>query len=182
MVPLILSSERKREMTMTEVMPTHEEIRFDRPRYEDYPDFEPDLSPLAMARMGVFGGSYFADDIDDCRGIPQEILDLQRGEKSKANNAYRAHSGLSREEWEKRGWLSSDNPRGWYQWYCRFHEGERFPENREQVNRWKDFRRRWSPKTPEALQRMNPKAGTRQALLHWGLDPFTPEKSAGVEI
>ena len=153
-------------------------IAFDRPRFHDYPEFTPDLSPLAMARLGVFGGSYFADDVDDSSGIPDEILALQQGAKNKQNNAFKTHSGLSREEWAERGWLSEENPRGWYQWYCRFHEGQRFAEDRVQIERWLDFRNRWSPKSPEALRRMNPKEGTRQALLHWALDPYTPEKSA----
>lgn len=157
------------------------EIVLDCPRYEDYPEFQPDLSPLAMAKLGVFGGSYFADDIDDCAGIPSEILALQNHHKNKQRNAFGAHSGLSREDWDKRGWLTRDNPRGWYEWYCRFHEGQRFPEDQEQIERWKDFKNRWSPKSEQALKNMNPKAGTRQALLHWGIDPYTPEKSAKQE-
>jgi len=153
-------------------------MEFDRPRYADFPEFKPDLSPLAMAKLGVFGGSYFSDDIDDCSGIPDEIVALQNHSKNKQRNAFGVHSGLSREDWDKRGWLTSDNPRGWYQWYCRFHEGQRFPEDQDQIDRWKDFKNRWSPKSTQALKNMNPKAGTRQALLHWGIDPYTPEKSA----
>lgn len=154
------------------------EIDLDKPRYKDFPEFTPDLSPVAMARLGVFGGSYFSDDIDDCKGIPEEILKLQNGQKDKSKNAFNAHSGLSRKEWEDRGWLSKENPRGWYEWYCRFHEGQRFKEDKTQIQRWLDFKNRWSPKSIEALKNMNPKEGTRQALLHWGLDPYTPEKSA----
>ena len=50
--------------------------------------------------------------------------------------------------------------------------------HKDQIKRWKDFRNRWSPKSCEALENMNPKEGTRQALLQWALDPQTPEKSA----
>ena len=155
--------------------PSRSDIKTDDPRYGDFPDFKPDLSPLAMAKLGVFGGAYFADDIDDASGIPDAILERQTGDKKKSNNAFGVHSGMSREKWEKRGWLTSDNPRGWYEWYCRFHEGQRFDEDEDQIERWKDFRNRWSPNSQEALENMNPGPGTRQALLHWGLHPFTPE-------
>ena len=154
------------------------DIKLDRPRYKDYPDFTPDLSPKAMARAGVFDGAYFEDDIDDPSDIDEEILKTQRGPSDPKKNAFGVHSGLSREKWDERGWLSADNPRGWYEWFCRFDSGKRFDEDEEQIRRWQNFKKRWSPKSLEALENMNPKEGTRQALLHWALDPQTPERSA----
>lgn len=155
--------------------PDRSQINCDNPRYDDKPDFKPDLSPLAMAKLGVFGGAYFADDIDDCKGIPDAILDKQTGKKDKSNNAFKVNSGMSREKWDERGWLTKENPRGWYEWYCRFHEGERFDEDDDQIERWKDFGNRWTPGSKEALNNMNPGPGSRQALLHWAYNPYTPE-------
>lgn len=159
---------------MSEIL-QRDDIKCDGRTYDDHPDFTPDLSPATMAELGVFGGAYFEDDLDDCRGIRKAILDHSTSKKNKANNAFGVHSGMSREEWEERGWLTEDNPRGWFEWYCRFDEGERFEEDRTQIERWKDFRNRWSPGSREALENMNPKEGTRQALLHWALHPWTPE-------
>lgn len=155
--------------------PKRSDIECDGRRYDDHPDFEPDLSPETIARLGVFGGAYFADDLDDCKGISQEILKHSTGDKDKANNAFGVHSGMSREKWKERGWLTDENPRGWYEWYCRFDAGERFDEDEDQIGRWKDFRNRWSPNDRKALDNMSPGDGTRQALLHWALHPWTPE-------
>ena len=94
--------------------PERYEIQCDGRRYEDHPDFTPDLSPETMAKLGVFGGAYFADDLDDNKDIPSSVLKRSMGDKDKTNNAFGVHSGMSREKWDERGWLTEDNPRGWY--------------------------------------------------------------------
>lgn len=157
--------------------PQRSDITCDGRRYDDHPEFTPDLSPETMARLGVFGGAYFADDLDDNKGIPEDVLKHSTGDKDKSNNAFGVHSGMSREKWAERGWLTDDNPRGWYEWYVRFDAGERFDEDEDQIGRWKDFRNRWSPNDRQALKNMSPGDGTRQALLHWALHPWTPEMS-----
>lgn len=163
-----------------------DEMGADRPRYDDFPDFQPDLSPGAMLAAGVFNGGYFSgwggEQLD---GIDPAIL--ERGPHdlepdAKAHNAFGIHSGLSIEEWRKRGWLRDQDPVGWFQWYCRFHSGRRSEDDARQIGRWTDFRKRWRPKTHEALGRMRPGAKTRQVLLHWGIDPWMPEHGLGIEL
>lgn len=163
-----------------------DELGADRPRYDDFPDFTPDLSPGAMLAAGVFGGGYFhGADGDQIDGIDDEILergpyDLKPDDRT--HNAFGVHSGLSREEWVRRGWIREQDPLGWFQWYCRFHSGRRSEDDARQIGRWSDFRKRWRPRTEDALRRMNPRAGTRQALLHWGIDPWLPEHGLGIEL
>ena len=158
----------------------------DHPRYDDHPEFTPDFSPGAMLAAGVFGGGYFHEAGEDqLQGIDPDIL--RRGRyrappDDKANNAFGAKSGLSLAEWRKRGWIRDQDPLGWYQWYARFHSGRRSDDDVRQIKRWKEFKARWRPKTEEALRRMNPGAGTRQALLHWGIDPWLPEHGLGMEL
>ncbi|MEP7172196.1 MAG: hypothetical protein ABI705_01775, partial [Aestuariivirga sp.] len=65
-----------------------------------------------------------------------------------------------------------DDPRGWFQWYCRYYMGRRMPEeDKRQIKRWKAFRRHVAqvrmncdPDNPFCRPRQ------RQALLHWAYD------------
>lgn len=163
-----------------------QELGADHPRYEDHPEFTPDLSPGAMLAAGVFGGGYFSDwDDDQLEGIDPAILKRGRYRDKpddKANNCFGAKSGLSLEEWRKRGWIRDQDPVGWFQWYCRFHSGRRSDDDARQIKRWREFRARWQPKSEDALRRMNPGAGTRQALLHWAVDPWLPEHGLGMKL
>lgn len=161
-------------------------VKLDRPCYKDFPEFTPDLSPKAMMAAGVFDGGYFHDwEEDQLEGIDDDILaagpHLEKP-NAREHNAYGVHSGLTIEEWRKRGWIREDlDPVGWYQWFCRFHCGRRSDDDNRQIKRWSDFRKRWQPKSEEALERMKPGAGTRQALLHWGIDPMLPERGLGLD-
>jgi len=74
--------------------------------------------------------------------------------------------------WRDKGWIHSDDPRGWFQWYCRYHMGRRMPdEDRRQIMRWKAIRRH----VRQLQLACEPgdiwcRRRQRQALLHWGYD------------
>lgn len=34
------------------------------------------------------------------------------------------------------GWIRSIDPRGWMQWYCRFYQGRRTPDDERQIRRY----------------------------------------------
>jgi len=158
--------------------PQRKDVKADNPEYDDYPDFKPDLSPLQMAKLGAFGGSYFnGASNDDLKGIPENIIELQSHRKNKNNNMFGVNSGMSLEQWQERGWIREQDPLGWYHWYIRFHSGRRTGDDERQISRWKDFVQRWTPKSREALNNMDPGPGSRQALLHWAVHPWKPEIS-----
>ena len=69
------------------------------------------------------------------------------------------------------------DPRGWFQWYCRFFSGRRTNDDDRQIGRWKGVageRGRWKRalvnKIVKANRRFDDGAVSpviRQTLLHW---------------
>lgn len=92
--------------------------------------------------MGVFEGKY----LNDCRNeFPADWFRNAALAPQTANagiNFFHLKSRLSLQEWQKRGWIYGPDPRGWFQWYCRYYLGRRLPEiDRIQIRRWKSFKR-----------------------------------------
>ena len=136
------------------------------------PEFTPDLAPADMMRMGVFGGKYMTDCIDEfpCDWFEGAKLSPARADPKLNYFGVAASQPLS--VWRANGWIFPDDPRGWFQWYCRYFMGRRLAgEDARQIKRWKAMRR-------HARQiQMNCEPGDiwcrrrqRQALLHWAWD------------
>ena len=136
------------------------------------PAFKPQLTPKEMLELGVFGGAYFADSgVDE---FPKSWFKHAKLSKvrDKKLNEFGVNASQSRAEWAKKGWLSAEDPLGWFQWYCRYYMGRRIPkEDARQIRRWKLIERhafqvvrhcRKGDRTCRPVQ--------RQALLHWAYD------------
>jgi hypothetical protein len=136
------------------------------------PEFTPELTPAQMLRLGVFCGRY----MNDCRReFPRTWF---RGAKLAkrgcdcALNFFGVDASQPLSEWRRKGWIFRDDPRGWFQWYCRYYLGRRIAdEDRRQIRRWKAIRRhvRQVQKHCEPGE-LTCRRRQRQALLHWAYD------------
>ena len=139
-----------------------------------YKIFEPQLTPKQMLELGVFGGSYFGNKIDE---FPKSWFKNAKISKNfDINlNRFKVKSGLSRIHWIKKGWIYKEDPLGWFQWYCRYTIGRRLPEIDEiQISRWCAFGPRHIGGIKKNCEKgdLNCRKRQRQALLQWGYNPF----------
>jgi hypothetical protein len=140
--------------------------------------FTPHLTPKEMLRLGVFGGVYMRDCIKEFPKDWFEQAKFQKEEVYKHDaglNYFGVNASQPLSVWQQKGWIYKDDPRGWFQWYCRYYMGRRIPdEDARQIKRWKAMQRHVSQ------VKKNCKAGDhncrpkqRQALLHWAYDSRT---------
>ena len=137
------------------------------------PEFKPDLTPKEMLEIGVFGGKYMSDKPNE---YPKDwFLNAKLttdGKRHKELNFFKIDASQPLYVWIEKGWIYKDDPRGWFEWYCRYYMGRRISdEDRRQIKRWKAMTRHI------AQVRKNCRVGDtfcrpkqRQALLHWAYD------------
>lgn len=100
--------------------------------------FKPDLTPKEMLGLGVFGGKYMTDCIDEFPKSWFINAKLSPKKKDKELNYFRVEASQSLAVWKAKGWLYKDDPRGWFQWYCRYYMGRRIDtEDTRQIKRWR---------------------------------------------
>ncbi len=138
-----------------------------------YKLFKPQLTPKKMLELGVFGGSYFGLSIKEYPKSWFEKAKLSKNFNVELNR-FKIKSGLSRKEWQEKGWIFKEDPLGWFQWYCRFSMGRRISNiDYIQIKRWKNFRRHVIAieKNCEPND-LNCRRRQRQAILQWAYNPF----------
>ena len=89
-------------------------------------------------------------------------------------NRFQVKAGLTRKEWQDKGWIFKEDPLGWFQWYCRFSNGRRIPKIDEiQIKRWKNFTRHVKAIKNNCEEGdMSCRKRQRQAILQWAYNPF----------
>ncbi|NTV29047.1 MAG: hypothetical protein HGA80_03085 [Candidatus Omnitrophica bacterium] len=136
------------------------------------PDFCPDLTPGQMLELGVFGGKYMTD----CRGeFPAEWFRRAKLDPQRHNpelNFFKVNASKPLSYWFARGWIYPEDPRGWFQWYCRYYLGRRLQEeDRRQIKRWRAIRRHVAQLQKYCRRGdLACRPRQRQALLHWAYD------------
>ncbi len=134
-------------------------------------EFTPELTPAQMLELGVFGGKYMTDCRDE---FPEEWFSHARlcHERHDPDlNFFKINASQPLSYWRKKGWIYREDPRGWFQWYCRYYLGRRCPDDNRQIKRWRAMKRyvaqveKYCVKGDWSCRRKQ-----RQALLHWAYD------------
>jgi hypothetical protein len=163
---------KQRRVTVNDLMQQGYSYTLAEPVGENFhPDFKPQLTPQEMLQLGVFGGRYMTD----CREeFPAEWFTNARlcHESHRAElNFFGVNASKPLAYWRSKGWLYHEDPRGWFQWYCRYYMGRRCADDERQIKRWLAIRRHIAQ-----LQKNCPRGvltcrrRQRQALLHWAYD------------
>lgn len=135
-------------------------------------EFKPDLTPKQLLALGIFGGVYMRDCTKE---FPKDWFTrakFAKGKRDKNINFFKMNASQPLSVWRKKGWIYKDDPRGWFEWYCRYYMGRRMEdEDVRQIKRWNAIRRhigqiRAHCRPGDILCRPR----QRQALLHWGYD------------
>lgn len=140
---------------------------------EDFDDdFSPELTPKEMLELGVFGGKYMTDCTEE---FPKDWFTnakLCHEKHDPALNYFKVNASQPLTVWRAKGWIYHEDPRGWFQWYCRYYMGRRIPvEDARQIKRWKMIKRHVAQvKKNCKIGDFNCRPVQRQALLHWAYD------------
>lgn len=139
------------------------------------PEFRPQLTPKEMLELGVFGGIYMRDCIDE---FPKDWFTYAKfapADSFKHDpkiNFFGVNASQPLSVWKAKGWIYEEDPRGWFQWYCRYYMGRRIPdEDVRQIKRWRMMVRH----VAQIHNKCRPgdffcNRKQRQALLHWAYD------------
>lgn len=136
------------------------------------PDFTPDLTPTEMLSLGVFGGKYMTDCQKEFPKSWFQHAKLSPDRYDATLNFFRIKASQPLSVWRKNGWIHPDDPRGWFQWYCRYYMGRRLPEeDARQIKRWRQISRHVGQlkRNCDTLD-LGCRRRQRQALLHWAYD------------
>jgi hypothetical protein len=139
-----------------------------------HPDFKPQLTPKVMLELGVFGGKYMTDCAPE---FPADWFSTAKlcAERHDAKlNCFGVNASQPLSEWRRQGWLYHEDPRGWFQWYCRYYMGRRCPDDERQIKRWIAVNRHLAQLRKNCRPRdLLCRPRQRQALLHWAYDTRT---------
>ena len=135
------------------------------------PGFEPQLTPQEMLQLGVFGGKYMTDCGGEFPATWFARAKLSPERRNPRLNYFGVNASQSLTTWRLNRWIHPQDPRGWFQWYCRYYMGRRTADDRRQIRRWRAIARH------AVAIRHNCERGDvecrrrqRQAVLHWAYD------------
>jgi hypothetical protein len=133
--------------------------------------FKPELTPAQMLKMGVFGGKYMTDCQQEFPAEWFESAKLSPKVRRPNINFFNVDASKPLSYWNEKGWIDEDDPRGWFQWYCRYYLGRRHIDDDRQIKRWKNMTRHIGQLKKNCMRGdLMCRPRQRQALLHWAYD------------
>eukprot|EP00127_Corallochytrium_limacisporum_P000916 Clim_evm12s32 gene=Clim_evmTU12s32 len=188
------SKTKEKDTEFTEPLPKRDKKK--RLRFPDHPEFMPNLTPKEVLQSGAFGGTYFRNIRSSVTGkcyrdvwkeLPEDWIDGLSVKRHLASqeyrldvNKYHAKCGQTLEQWESSGWITGQDPYGWFQWYCRFYQGRRSADDGRQIARARGvisdsgrFRNQLINKchaSGKSFDDTSVSPVIRQVLLHWGYE------------
>ena len=136
-----------------------------------HPEFTPDLTPKELLELGIFGGKYMTDCANEFPASWFKNAKLSPHRRNAKLNYFGVNASQPLSVWRRNGWIYHEDPRGWFQWYCRYFMGRRCPDDDRQIKRWRAVRRHLTQlkkNCPPLTLDCRPRQ--RQALLHWAYD------------
>jgi len=166
---------KKKLITVNDKMQKSYRYKLTEPTSKNFhPEFRPELTPKKMLELGVFGGVYMRDCTKE---FPQDWFKKAKFQKKgsyKHNpkiNFFGVNASQPLSVWRKKGWIHPDDPRGWFQWYCRYYLGRRHKDDNRQIKRWKAIQRHLTQIEKNCLpNNLDCRPRQRQAVLHWAYD------------
>ena len=135
------------------------------------PEFKPELTPGELLALGVFGGKYMTDCVEEFPAEWFKHARLNAECHNPALNFFGVNASKPLRYWREKGWIHPDDPRGWFQWYCRYFMGRRGEDDARQIKRWKAMTRHIAQiKKNCPPGNLYCRRKQRQALLHWAYD------------
>ena len=139
-----------------------------------HPDFCPELTPKELLALGVFGGKYMSDCSAEFPADWFEVAKICPERHDPELNYFGVNASQSLSVWRSKGWIYHEDPRGWFQWYCRYYRGRRCPDDGRQIRRWRAVRRHIAQLKKHCQHGdLYCRPRQRQALLHWAYDSRT---------
>jgi hypothetical protein len=136
-----------------------------------HPGFTPDLAPSEMLALGVFGGRYMTDCVAEFPASWFRKAKLCPERHDSRLNCFGVNASQPLAVWRRKGWIYEEDPRGWFQWYCRYWMGRRCRDDARQISRWRAVRRHVAQLVKHCAPRdLACRPRQRQALLHWAYD------------
>ena len=133
--------------------------------------FKPELTPKEMLELGVFGGKYMTDCTKEFPKSWFTPAKLNPDKHDAALNFFKVNASQPLSVWKQKGWIHPQDPRGWFQWYCRYYMGRRSEDDERQIKRWRAFKRHNTQVKNNCRKGdFSCRPRQRQALLHWAYD------------